>query len=74
MATLAAAEVDREVGRDTIKPSGKARSRLKFGEVFVSTNKGLLCQLNRVILIMHDRLRDPDHAPLVSFDQNPEGR
>src|SRR5271157_4209426 len=72
MTSLAPAEVDREVGRDTIEPSRKARSGLEFGEVFVSTNKGLLCQLNRIILIVHNRLRDPNNAPLVAFDQNPK--
>ena len=73
MAALAAAEIDREIGCDAIKPGGKARPRLEFGKVLVSTNKGFLRQFNRVILIVHDRLRHPDHAPLVSFDQNPEG-
>src|ERR1700730_15262638 len=45
MAPLAAAEIDREIGGDTIEPSGKARTRFELGKIFVGTNKGFLSQL-----------------------------
>ena len=72
MASLATAKINREVSGDAIEPSREARARLELGEVLIGTNKGLLGQLNRVILIVYDRLRDPDHAPLIAFHQGPE--
>ncbi len=70
MASLAAPEIDREVGRDSIKPGRKARSRFEFRKVFKGTNKGLLRQFKRVILIVHHRQRDSDHPALITFHQN----
>src|ERR1700730_2485586 len=72
MASLATAKINREVSGDAIEPSREARARLELGEVLISANKGLLGQFNRVILIVYDSLRDPDHAPLIAFDQCPK--
>ena len=72
MASLAAPEIDREVGRDAIKPGREARSRFEFRKIFIGANKGLLRQFNRIILIVHHRQRDSNNSPLVSFHQNAE--
>src|SRR5260221_10214072 len=72
MTSFATAEIDREVGVDAIKPSREARAGLELGEILVGTNKRLLGQLNRVILIVYHGLRDSDHAPLIAFNQYPE--
>ena len=72
MAPLAAAEIDREIGGDTIEPGRKARTRFELGEVLVGANEGFLSQLNSIILVVHDRLCDADHAPLVALNQGAE--
>src|ERR1700674_1044941 len=49
---LAAAEIDREVGRDPIEPSRKAGARFESGQVLESTDKCLLRKLYRIILVV----------------------
>ena len=74
VASLAAPEIDREVGRDPIEPGREAGSRLELREVFIGANESFLRQFNRVILIVHHRQRDSDYAALVSLHQNAECR
>src|SRR6202035_3271675 len=55
MASLAAAEIDRDVRGNPVKPSRKARARFEFADVFKSTYEALLRQLQRIFLVMNHR-------------------
>src|SRR3989442_1096523 len=72
MAILAAAKVNREIGGDAIEPGREARTGFELGEVLVGADEGFLSQLNSIILVMHDGLRDADHPPLLSLNQGAE--
>src|SRR5258708_25179618 len=72
MAPFAAPEIDREICGDTVEPSRKAGARFEFCKVLEGANEGFLCELNRVILIVHHRECHPDHAALVTFHQDAE--
>jgi len=67
---FAAAKVNRDVGRNSIKPGGEAGPRFKFADVFKRTYEGLLRQLERVLLVVYHRHRHTDHTALVTFDQD----
>ncbi len=72
VATLAPPEIDRKVCRDAVEPSRKAGTRFELGEVLERPNEGLLCELNRVILIVHHRECYAYYAALVTLHQDAE--
>src|SRR5579875_3600190 len=70
MPPLAAAEVNRQVCRDTIKPGREARTRLEAAEVVNSTLKRLLRKFQGVFLVVYRHKCFPDYAPLVAHLQD----
>src|SRR5579885_3896252 len=70
MPALAAAKINRDIGRDPVKPGRKAGPRLKFPDILERTYEGLLCQLKRILLVVHHRHRHSHHATLVTLDQD----
>ena len=72
MTAFAPPEIDREVGRDSIEPRRKTGSGFEFGKVFERSYEGLLCEFNRVILIVHYRECYADYAALIPLHQDAE--
>src|SRR5437764_5066420 len=73
VAPLAAAKIDREVGRNPVQPRRKARTRLEAAKVFKGSDKCFLGQFKRILTIMRYRHRDAHHSPLIPLDQNSKG-
>src|SRR5258708_15275255 len=70
MPSLAAAEIDRDVSGNPVHPGRKARARFEFADILKSTYESLLCQLERIFLVVDYRHHDADHPPLIALDQD----
>lgn len=52
MASLMAAEIDRDIGSDPVEPGREARTRFEPWQILEGADEGLLCQFKCIILIM----------------------
>src|SRR4029077_16794067 len=66
-------QVERAVGRDTVKPGAEARSPIEAGDLPVNPQKGFLHQVFSVLFVSRHAKRQTEHTMAMPLHQHTEG-